>query len=189
MNPIRKFLIQRKLKKLEAYEKKLEQIYEKQAAPKTSIHVKDDIKHIHKGFKGQFIQKDTSISFVVLVAVCVLIIVGLTIFYYEKFQDLNDVFQTKLGELNQAYETITKKEGELLENTARLVVTEAGKEDLESQYSDVRGQLNAEKEKNEDLQDTIAVLNDRIAKLEQENKKLQSDNAKLRKRIDDLESQ
>ncbi len=188
MNPIKKFLIQRRLKKLEAYEKKLEQIYEKQAAPKTVMPVREDIKKIHTGFKGQFIQKDTSISFVVLVVVCVLIIVGLTIFYYEKFQGLNDVFQTKLGELNQAYETITKKEGELQDKVARLVVTEAGKEDLEDQYSDVKTQLNAEKKKSEDLQDTIAVLNDRIARLEQEKKKLQSDNAKLRERIDDLEN-
>ncbi len=188
MNRLKKFLLQRKLKKLEAYEKKLEAVYEKQTAPQSGPS-KEDIKQLHTGFQGKFIQKDTSMSFVVLVAVCVLIIVGLTIFYHEQFKGLNDVFQTKLNELNQAYETITKKEGELEEKATRLVVTEAGKEDLEQQYSEVRADLTQTQKENQQLQDTIQVLNDRNKKLEEENAKLRNDNAKLRDRIDELEEQ
>ena len=156
MNPIKRYFIKRKIKKLEAYEKKLQNVYNQQISK--PINVNQDLKELRHGIQGDFIQKDTSISFIILVAVCVLIIVGLTLFFQGKFKGLNTTFDEKLQELNSAYETITKREGELKEKEAKLVITTAGKEDLEGQYTDIKRTLEDKEADIEKLQQTIQDL-------------------------------
>ncbi|HLD12499.1 MAG TPA: hypothetical protein VJB87_02785 [Candidatus Nanoarchaeia archaeon] len=187
MNPIKKFLIQRRLKKLEQYEKKLETMHERQAEQKTKT-TPPAIKELRQGIKGDFIQKDASISIVILVVVCILIIVGLTLLYQTKFKTLNTQVQNKIAELNSAYETITKKENELQDKQSRLTITEAGKDDLETQYQDVKNDVATLEQDKEQLEETIATINQQLQQLQEQKESLEKENRKLRDRIDDLEN-
>src|SRR3989344_8588592 len=181
MNPIKRYFIQRKIKKLEAYEKKLQTAYDQRINKPANVN--QDLKELRHGIQGDFIQKDTSMSFVILVAVCIIIIVGLTIVYQAKFKGLNDTFQQKLNELNSAYETITKKEGELKEKEASLTITKAGKEDLEGQYTDIKRALSDKEEDITQLQQDIETLNGQIEAKQATIDKLNKDNKKLKDRI------
>ncbi|MDO8555646.1 MAG: hypothetical protein Q7R96_00545 [Nanoarchaeota archaeon] len=187
MNPIKKYLIQRKIKRLEAYEKKLQEVYNKQI--NKPLPINQDLKDLRHGIQGDFIQKDTSMSSIILVAVCIMIIVGLTIFYQAKFKGLNDTFQQKLNELNSAYETLTKKEGELKEKEASLTITQAGKDDLEDQYTDIKRALTDKEADIERLQQDIITLHEQLDAKQASIDKLQKENNRLKEKIEDLENQ
>ncbi|MEK6904455.1 MAG: hypothetical protein AABW87_02575 [Nanoarchaeota archaeon] len=189
MKFIKDFLIRRKLKKLEAYEKKISEMEKSSVKSSEDKYVKQDLKNLKLGVKGDYITKDTSISFLILVVVCVLIIIGLTIFYQSKFGDLNNLFNQKLGELNSAYENLTKKESELKAKETTLVITQEGKQDLEEQYQDVKTDLSKTQSENEDLKGTIENLNNQLEIKQRENTQLRKEIDRLEERIEDLESQ
>lgn len=187
MGFIKRYLAKRKLRKLEAYEKKLREMERSSVKDKESRQVKDDLKSLNLGFKGHYINRDASMSFIVLVAVCILIIVGLTIFYQSKFGELNELFDQKLGELNQAYESLTTKESELKEKESTLTITQAGKQDLENQYLDVKSDLENVQDENALLKNTIEDLNNQLKIEKDKNDNLRREIENLKERIEELE--
>lgn len=87
-----------------------------------------------------YIRQDVNWYLLVYVAVAVVVVVGLAIFFSQNFLNINEKYDKKVSELTGAFGKLTQKEGELGKTQDELNLKKEREEKLTGLYSDVQSQ-------------------------------------------------
>lgn len=186
MNVIKKFLLKRKLKKLERTERALDKVREKAFDTKYRKEIGGSQNQIQV---GRFITKDANITLLFFVLLVLGIFLGGTIFYQYLFTDINSRYNTKLAELNNITSELESKKSELGQTTQALVIKNKREEDLSQQYELIKSDKDSLEKQKTKLESDISTLNREVELRNQEIARLKVKIDQLEEEIDDLKEQ
>ena len=126
-----------------------------------------------------FLDQNANFGLLVLVAVIALALVGVTLFFQEKFNQVNEEYDAKVKSLEDATSSLSKTQGTLEELNEDLGVKEQREETLSKNYVTVT-------EENEALNVENNQLNDEINKCNSDLDDKESEINTLNKQIQDL---
>ena len=174
----------REVKKLEEEVRKLKgQASPKEMPDRIQGKVKDDIKRLDVNVKGKYITKDLKLSWIAVLIIAILIIVGLTIFSQWKFKSINSEFDAKVAELQKTYETLKEKEGKLNETAKELVLKNARETSLADQYDQVKKERDGYKSQKEELEQKNSDLEVELDNANKQIQTLKDEIAALKKKL------
>lgn len=190
MGFIKRLLVQRRLKKIEAIERELEKITEaklgkqrpKELGLKAAV-VDPETKKFK--LKNEFVKADSSLFLLFIVVMVTAALIGTTAFYQIKLSKINNEFTGKVVEVDKLRQELVAKESNLSVVQQTLSIKEQREEELEDvlqkEREDLKNEIKILKSDKADLEADVRDLETKIAKLE-------ADNKALKNRIDLLES-
>ena len=136
-----------------------------------------------------FLDHNANFGLLILVAVIALALVGVTLFFQEKFDEVNQDYDAKVKSLEEATESLVTSQSEMEDLSETLDVKEQREVTLSKNYVDVVKENEKLKEDNSELKNNLAVcaddlrvkedeccdLNDEIVDLEKEIKGLKGE--------------
>lgn len=191
MGFIKKLIIQRRLKKIEAIERELERITDaklgKQRPKELGLNaavVDPETKKFR--LKNEFVKADSSLFLLFLVVLVTAALIGTTAFYQIKLSKINNEFTGKVVEVDKLRQELVAKESNLSVVQQTLSIKEQRESELEDvlqgERTDLKNEIKILKSDKADLESDVKDLESQIAKLDAVNKALKS-------RINELESQ
>ena len=99
---------------------------------------------------------DVNFVFFILIIATVVSFAGFTAYYQISFRNINEEYNTKLGELNEVTKDLLGKKAALLQTSLELNTTKQGREELGEQYGDLkdeRDELETDRNKIKDERD------------------------------------
>lgn len=174
---INDWMERRRKKELERINREIEAL--KQHGP---LYQKED-----KGLKseGKYLKRDTNFGMFVVVGLCLVAIIGLSLFYRQKFTTLSDEYETKLSELNLAQNRLDNLTRNLNETQSKLKFKEKVETDLSTQYTGLAEEKEALEGQISDLEDEVKNKKDEIDSLKTT---VQEKDRRLRDIIDCIEN-
>jgi hypothetical protein len=165
-------------------EKQLVSLKEKR---ETSGVVKENLKQLSIAPGGRYIKRDSGLPFMWVVLLSIIILIGIVIFFNEKFSNLNDQLEAEKADLEVKIAELQKTSSILDETTEELEVkasreeklseefisTKRRKEELEEEKNTVETQLAEAKQELEDAEYEITKLKSRNDALEDKIRKLE----------------
>lgn len=191
MGFIKKLLVQRRLKKIEAIERELEKITEaklgkqkpKELGLKAAV-VDPETKKFR--LKNEFVKADSSLFLLFIVVLVTAALIGTTAFYQIKLSKINNEFTGKVVEVDRLREELIAKESNLSVVQQTLNIKSQREQELEDVLQGERTDL---KNEIKILQSEKADLIANVSDLETTINQLKKENNALRDRINVLESQ
>lgn len=141
-----RWLEKRRLRKLDQINKEIEAL--KTEGPKY-------IEKREKARIGTFVRRDTSFGLMVILILCIIAIIGLSLFYRQKFSAVTERYNEKLKELELKNSELLNLTQEFNETSKKLKLKEKSESELGTQYTTLESE-------NKDLQGEIETLNDKI---------------------------
>src|SRR5574341_312534 len=136
MGFIKRWIVQRRLKKLEAVERELERITaaklgkqrQKEFGLRATI-VDPETKKFN--FKNEFVKTDSSLFLLFIVVMITAALIGTTAFYQIKLSKINNEFTGKVTEVDRLRQELLAKESNLSVVQQTLSIKEQREEELE----------------------------------------------------------
>lgn len=194
MGLIKKWLVNRQLKKIESIEKEIERLADAKIAktqkvkePRLRDSLVDPETHKFKlPLKNHFVKTDSSVFLLFLVCLVTAALIGTTAFYQIKMSGLNEDFTARVIEVEKLRDELIAKDSNLSIVKQTLSIKEQREEELEDVFQEERTDLKNEikilKSEKADLEADINSLEKKVTILEAKNEDLEEE-------IDALESQ
>lgn len=149
----------------------LERINREIEALKTQgpLHFEKEDKGLRSG--GKYLKRDTNFGMFVVIGLCLIAIIGLSLYYRQKFSTISDEYDSKVKDLELAQDKLSNMTSTLNETQSKLKFKEKVESDLSKQYSG--------------LSETKEQLETQIADLTQQIEDKKSEIATLKTAIED----
>ena len=109
-----------------------------------------------------YLDQNANFGLLVLVAVIALALVGVTLFFQDKFSDVNDEYDAKVQSLEEATGNLVEMQQDLSQINEELGVKEQREETLATNYASVTDENEALNEQNAKLKKEVNDLKDDV---------------------------
>lgn len=157
-----KWLEKRRMNELTRINKEIEAL--KQHGP----HYMEDKekKSVSSSSGGRYVKKDTNFGLLLLVGLCIVAIIGLSLFFKQRFDRLSDNYNEKLNELESVKSQYANTTTQLNETSSKLAFKEKVEKDLSGQYKSLETRNKDLTTDNTALEDQVDQLNDKVSTLQ-----------------------
>lgn len=130
--------------------------------------------------QGKYVKKDTNFGLLLLVGLCIIAIIGLSLFYKQRFDSLTEKYDQKLAEFQALQKNYTDATSVINQTSSQLAFKEKVEKDLSNQFKSLEDQK-------EDLESDKAVLEDQKDALETKITDLEKKIDAQKKQLNDIE--
>ncbi len=141
-----------------------------------------------------FVDENANLGLFVIIAVVAAVMVILSVFYQDNFQEINARYNTKLNELNNTFHSLIGARAELNQTAEKLLIKSKREEDLSNKFTSIKEERDALQSERDELSSTVKeqvqtinALNSTVTTLRSEAKSKQEKVESLEKIVDSLQ--
>ncbi len=133
-----------------------------------------------------FIDQNANFGLIVLIGILAISLVTITLYYQDKFQDINGQLTKKMDELNSTAQELGTAKATLEKTAKDLGIKAVREEDLSGRFLEKKGEAEQLGQKASELEETNKRLSEDLKNKESEISDLKSSVASKQSRIDEL---